>query len=117
MRYSRLSRMESVMSLVLSSALVLFGSAGCAADKEAHDNLTAGFASLQNGSQEDELSDALGHADAQLAKQSTGPAASEALYLRGRAMEKRAKKTPAQATSDFAAARQAYLDALNQSPT
>jgi tetratricopeptide (TPR) repeat protein len=90
--------------------------AGCAADQAAQQNLDAGFNSLSTARQDDELSDALGRADAQLAKEPAGKNAPKALYLRGHALEQRVKKSPAQAASDFAAARQAYVEALQQDP-
>jgi hypothetical protein len=97
---------------ILWTALI----SGCAADQQTQQNLDAGFNSLTTARQDDELSDALGKADAQLAKEPTGKPAPKALYLRGRALEQRVKQSPAQASSDFAAARQAYVDALQQTP-
>ena len=99
--------------IVLGLAAVI---AGCAADQQTQQNLDAGFTSIANAPQNDELSDALARADAQIAKEPTGKNSAKALYLRGRALEQRVKKSPAQANADFGAARQAYTDALQQKP-
>ncbi|MBC8105656.1 MAG: SPOR domain-containing protein [Anaerolineae bacterium] len=117
------SRMKSGSASLLSSLagsifslLLLVCGAGCAADQAAQQSLDAGFTSIANAPQNDELTDALTRADAQLAKEPAGKNTARALYLRGRALEQRVKKSPAQATADFGAARQAYVDALQQSP-
>ncbi|CAN5624977.1 hypothetical protein BH09PLA1_BH09PLA1_37290 [soil metagenome] len=97
-------------------ALILTSAAGCAADQAAQENLDAGFVAIANPRQDNQLSDALARADAQIAKEPSGKNAAKALYLRGRALEQRVKQSPAQATADFGSARQAYTDALQQSP-
>ena len=118
MRNSRSFKRSTSMSMMLilaTVAMTLFTS-GCAGDQVAQQNLDAGFTSISNARQGDELSDALSRADAQIAKEPTGKNTARALYLRGRALEQRLKSSPAQATADFGAARQAYTDALKQNP-
>lgn len=102
--------------IVLGLSAIIAIIAGCAADQQAQQNLDVGFTSIANAPQNDELSDALQRADAQIAKEPAGKNTAKALYLRGRALEQRVKKSPAQATADFGAARQAYVDALQQNP-
>ena len=97
-------------------ALIALAICGCAADQAAQENLDAGFASISAAPQNDELSDALSRADVQIGKEPAGKNTAKALYLRGRALEQRVKQSPAQATADFGAARQAYLDALQRNP-
>ena len=110
------SPIRSSWTKILASLILLVLAAGCAADQAAQESLNAGFTSIANAPQNDELSDALNRADAQVAKEPAGKSTASALYLRGRALEQRVKKSSAQATADFGAARQAYVDALQQNP-
>lgn len=115
MRYSS-SQFQSYFATFSLSALFLIGAAGCANDNTTKENLTAGFSSLSNPSHDDEFADALSRADAQIAKDPQGKGSPEAYYLRGRALEQRVKHSQQQSDSDLAAARVAYIDAINRHP-
>jgi TolA-binding protein len=99
-------------SLLLIGVLALYG-AGCANEAATRKNLNVAYAAAAN-SQYDE---AISRADDQLARTPAGAGSSEALYLRGRTLELRVKKTEDDARNDFTAARQAYIEALQAKPT
>ena len=99
-----------VMPVLLVAALAALS--GCAGEANTKQNLAAGYDAF-NSQQYD---DAIARADTQLAKDPRGKGSAEALYLRGRALEQRAKNHPTDARNDLAAARQAYVDALAQKP-
>jgi tetratricopeptide (TPR) repeat protein len=110
----RNTRTEAAAVILHIHALLFTAlAAGCAGDNAARENLTSGFASLQSQQYED----AIGRADAQLAKTPHGNGTPEALYLRGRAIEQRAKSNPHAVAADLASARQTYVDALNLKPS
>jgi tetratricopeptide (TPR) repeat protein len=108
MRNSRIHGSFQII-VVIVGALV---ACGCAGDSTIRRNLNDGFASLSSG----QCEQAIAKADAQLTQNPRGPGNAEALYLKGRALETREKATPADAAADLAAARRAYVDALQANP-
>ncbi len=87
--------------------------AGCV-DQATKENLTTGYTSFEARQYDASLS----HAESALVKSNgdSSPGSAEALYLKGRSIEERAKKTRADATADLSAARTAYVNALGASP-
>ena len=76
------------------------------------DNLRNGYAALQDQNYDS----ALALAAQELRASPNGPAAAEAYYLRGRALEQRPAATPADSARKWAAARTAYEQALAFKP-
>jgi tetratricopeptide (TPR) repeat protein len=97
-----------VMGLVCS--IILF--AGCTPDLGDKENLTAGYSALDAR----QYDDAINHADQQLGKSHEGEVSAEALYLKGRAFEQRAKPDVRGATSDLDTAASYYQQALTMTP-
>jgi tetratricopeptide (TPR) repeat protein len=89
------------------------GMPGCGPDKQAKQDLTEGYASLEN----QQFDDALSHADSFLAQHPNGQGSAEALYLKGRALEQKSVNGPAEARNNLTAARAAYVDAFAQKPS
>lgn len=86
---------------------------GCASDDKTKENLSSGYSALE----EKQYDQAIARADAQLQKEPRGPAAAEALYLRGRALEQKPVSAPQEARANLIAARSSYGDALRNSPS
>ena len=84
----------------------------CAADPAEKSNLTAGYASLDSHQYEDAIS----RADQQIKNRKDDEGTAEAFYLKGRAIEQRAKPQGPQAGGDLGEAAQCYQQALLLSP-
>ncbi|MBV8780814.1 MAG: hypothetical protein JO353_05390, partial [Phycisphaerae bacterium] len=99
---------------VNTSALILCGclAFGCAADKAEKENLTAGYSALDSR----QYDQAIQLADKQIQQNKDDEGTAEALYLKGRAYEQRAKPQGQQAGSDLMLAAQCYQQALLHSP-
>ena len=96
--------------LALSCAIALLS--GCASNKAAKDDLSAGYRSLE----QQHYDQAIQQADAFLAKNPTAPGSAEALYLRGRAFEQKTAANPHESKTNLQAARSSYIEALNRRP-
>jgi len=96
-------------SVPLGCVVILFG---CASDKKTKENLKAGYASLESK----QFDDAIARADAHIEKHPTGAGSTEALYLRGRALELKPAGSVGEARSNLVAAREAYQQALKKNP-
>jgi outer membrane protein assembly factor BamD (BamD/ComL family) len=86
---------------------------GCGADPKSKQQLTAGYAALENR----QYDQAISGADEYLRSHPAGPGSAEALYLRGRALEQKPAASLEQARANLQAARGAYIEALGRSPS
>jgi tetratricopeptide (TPR) repeat protein len=108
--------MKSPTPLRLSVSLIILCSLAAApgcADQGAKDNLSIAYRALDDRNYDAVAS----NADAALNKSPAGPTAPEALYLKGRAFEQRAKPTDADTQHDLAAALRCYDEALAANPS
>jgi outer membrane protein assembly factor BamD (BamD/ComL family) len=94
------------------AALAFAFAAGCATNKAARNDLSAGYASLE----QKRYDQAIQQADAFLAKEPNGAGSAEALYLRGRAFEQKVAANPHEAKTNLQSARSSYIEALNRRP-
>ena len=99
-------------AVMAAAVLALAFAAGCATNKAARNDLTAGYASLDAK----RYDQAIQQADAFLAKEPNGAGSAEALYLRGRAFEQKVAANPHEAKSNLQSARSSYIEALNRRP-
>jgi tetratricopeptide (TPR) repeat protein len=100
-------------SLFVTAAAALL--TGCASPPPSQQNLSSAYSEL--GHQTPNYASIITAADAYLAEQPTGPAAADALYLRGRALEEKGQRDPASPQKDFADASAYYTQALAKSPS
>ena len=87
---------------------------GCASNPQTQQNLAAAYEQLNQPTPN--YASIMATADAYLAEQPAGPAAADALYLRGRALEEKGQRDPASPQKDFADAAAYYNQALSKSP-
>jgi len=87
---------------------------GCAAGPSTRDNLATAYKELESPTPDSTA--IMEAADAYLKQQPNGPAAADAYYLHGRALEDRAQRNLATAQQDSAAAYNDYSQALTQKP-
>jgi tetratricopeptide (TPR) repeat protein len=95
-----------------AAALLLPLAAGCSSNRVVKTDLAAGYQSLD----QKRYDQAIGQADALLAKDPTGPGSAEALYLRGRAFEQKLAANPHESKANLQSARASYIEALNRRP-
>ena len=105
-----LTRPPHAVMAVVVVALALTG--GCATNKAARNDLSAGYHSLE----QKRYDQAIQQADAFLAKEPNGAGSAEALYLRGRAFEQKVAANPHEAKANLQSARSSYIEALNRHP-
>jgi tetratricopeptide (TPR) repeat protein len=97
-----------------AAVVALMAAAGCAHGPTAKDNLATAYHEFDSANPNyAQVADA---ADAYLKEQPTGPAAADALYLRGRALEAKGQADAASPQKDFSDAYNYYGQALAQSP-
>ena len=96
---------------VIASALLML-SFGCGADPAEKQNLSAGYTALDTR----QYDEAIQRADQQLQDHKDDEGTAEALYLKGRAYEQRAKPQGPAAGNDLATAAGLYQQALTLSP-
>jgi tetratricopeptide (TPR) repeat protein len=102
-------------SLLRSGIVVTMSlAAGCASGPTAKDNLATAYREFE--SPHPNYAQVADAADAYLKEQPTGPAAADALYLRGRALEEKGQKDASSPQKDFAEAYNYYSQALAQNP-
>ena len=106
----RIARAATAAALA-AAALTL---AGCAGGPTPRENLATAYREFE--SPNPNYAQVANAADAYLAAQPTGPAAADALYLRGRALEEKGQKDAASPQKDFADAYNYYSQALAQKP-
>ena len=92
--------------------LMVLLAAGCGADPAEKQNLSAGYTALDTH----QYDEAIRRADEQLQQHKDDEGTAEALYLKGRAYEQRAKPMGPQAGGDMATAAGLYQQALTLSP-
>lgn len=90
----------------------IFIASGCGSNPSVKNDLKAGYQSLETSNYDAAIS----QADASLRKNPAGRTAAEALYLKGRALEVKPYTSQAEADANFAAAREAYQQALTHNP-
>lgn len=105
-------RRVAVIVIALALAVVFAPGAGCASNQAAKADLGAGYQSLE----QKRYDQAIGQADAFLARDPTGAGAAEALYLRGLAFEQKIAANPHESRINFQSARSSYIEALNRRP-
>lgn len=105
-------RLRNVWITLAAAGALAIGAAGCGGGPRAKPHIEAGNAAFD----QQRYDEALAQAQRSLAVETTGAAAAEALYLRGRALEQRPKASRAIAESDLREAARAYADALKQGP-
>jgi tetratricopeptide (TPR) repeat protein len=98
--------------IATAALLMAFAIIGCASNKSAKTDLSAGYQSLE----QKRYDQAIAQADAFLAKNPTGAGSAEALYLRGRAMEQKVAANPHESKANLQSARASYIEALNHRP-
>jgi TolA-binding protein len=97
-------------SKLIAAVLVIYAMAGCV--DPAQQTLRRGYDALDAQQYEE----AINRADEYLQQQPAGPGSAEALYLRGRAYERKLAANPAEASKHLQEARRAYIDALKLNP-
>jgi tetratricopeptide (TPR) repeat protein len=102
----------SVIAACLAAALLALALLSGCVDQSAKDSLSSAYTALDSRNYDAVAADA----DAALARSPSGPAAAEALYLKGRAFEQRPKLTDADTQRDLAAALNCYNRALASQP-
>jgi tetratricopeptide (TPR) repeat protein len=117
MRQTENARRQRIGRHVAAGTLFLalgIAGAGCAHAPTAKDNLATAYREFESPNPNyAQVADA---ADAYLKEQPTGPAAADALYLRGRALEAKAQADASSPQKDFAEAYNYYSQALAQNP-
>lgn len=103
-----LARSATLILLLVTLAAML---SGCASVDDTA--VRQGYAALSRN----DPNQALSLSSAQLRKTPTGPAAAEAYYLRGRALELSPARSPAESATNLAAARAAYTQTLAMNPS
>jgi TolA-binding protein len=97
-----------------AAAALVLAAAGCAHGPTPRDNLATAYREFESPNPNyAQIADA---ADAYLKEQPTGPAAADALYLRGRALEEKGQRDASSPQKDFADAYNYYSQALAQRP-
>jgi tetratricopeptide (TPR) repeat protein len=104
-----LARMSNLTGL-LAAIFLLTGCAG----NGSKEKLAAAYQQLDGPNPN--YIEIAGTADAYLKESPTGPAAADALYLHGRALEEKSRRDPASPQKDWADAYNYYTQALNQKP-
>ncbi|HEY7119183.1 MAG TPA: SPOR domain-containing protein [Tepidisphaeraceae bacterium] len=94
-----------------AGALIL---AGCSSGPSTREQLGTAYKELE--SPNPNYVEIASDADAYLKENPTGPAAADALYLRGRALEEKGQRDAASPQKDFADAYDVYNQALSQKP-
>ena len=87
---------------------------GCAAGPSPKEQLAAAYKELDNPAPN--YAEIIDASDTYLKATPTGPAAADALYLHGRALEEKSQRDPADAQRDSAEAYNYYSQALTQKP-
>ena len=98
----------------IGAALVALSVAGCAHGPTAKENLATAYKEFD--SPNPNYAQVAEAADAYLKEQPTGPAAADALYLRGRALEAKGQADASSPQKDYADAYNYYEQALGQKP-
>src|SRR4051794_5927809 len=114
MRYARngfCGGMVRGLCVILGATLL----AGCAGNAQsAKDRLAGAYGELANP--QPNYAEVAAAADQYLMENPNGPAAADALYLRGRAMEEKGQRDPASPAADFADAYNYYSQAASRNP-
>lgn len=100
--------MSLVVGAMLGAAMATAGGCQSAANAE----LNKGYAALE----QNQYNEAMAAADRYLQQNPTGNGVANAMYLRGRAIEQRVKRTDAEASANLQEAKAHYLKALQLSP-
>ena len=107
-------RAGGTIGRIVGAVIVAIGVIGCAHGPTAKENLATAYKEFDSPNPNyAQVADA---ADAYLKEQPTGPAAADALYLRGRALEAKGQADTASPQKDFADAYNYYEQALGQKP-
>jgi tetratricopeptide (TPR) repeat protein len=101
-----------VIAVCLAAVLLAVALLSGCVDQSAKDSLSSAYTALDSRNYDAVAA----YADAALARSPSGPAAAEALYLKGRAFEQRPKLTDADTQRDLTAALSCYNQALANQP-
>ncbi len=101
-----------IHAVIAIAAIAFTFAPGCAGNKAARNDLSAGYRSLE----QKRYDQAIQQADAFLAKDPNGAGSAEALYLRGRAFEQKVAANPHESKVNLQSARSSYIESLNRRP-
>src|SRR5258707_1210177 len=102
----RFCRIGTIAGLIAMGIIL----SGCAAGPSPKEKLAAAYQELDNPAPN--YASVIDASDAYLKANPTGPAAADALYLHGRALEEKSQRDPADAQRDSAEAYNYYSQAL-----